>query len=263
MDVDQNGQCKECLEPIVKGASICPTCGSFQDHRRRYTWTLPVVSLLLAFALGIPTIVDIWKLMFYTPRSMISIVSMDYVNQAISADTVNLGDVPGVVGEQIQCSETFNGDGRLSLIIVGKKRVVVFPVKTQDVEWNTWNAYVSPASATDPTPEQISAEVDALLAKYPTDPTDPNATSESADLANSLSQGPFAPMYDKFRYYLVLAGRVQLQSQRTLPDEFDFACNFDVSDGPASPYQTSFNLSFGPGFYSLDYLPNVPAQATP
>ena len=213
-------------------------------------WAMPVLSLTLGLALGIPTIYEIWRLMFHTPRSGVSIVSLDIKVDDLLLHAINLGDNPGVIDNRFSCDEDYEGTGRLSLTVFGPKVVVVFPMAETKQNWNVWNADVAGADSGDPTEDESEQVAIRLIEAFP----DSKPTSDEKEvLTHSLSQqGSYAPMYDVFRYYLVLAGHLELLSERELPDEFTFSCRLDVTDGTGNPYREAFELSFGPGSLGIN-----------
>ena len=259
MAARRKDRCLACLEQIEDGASVCSHCGSFQDRRRYLVWSLPTLSLALALALGVPTIVDIWKMAFHFPRSNITLLSLKLEAGRILAKAVNRGDAEGSIGSELNCNEVYDGNSKLSFKIMATDSVRALPNAEFRQNWEVWNVYVEGAVPEQADDAEIQRVARDLIAKFPQETPAPNDTDA---LVNAMSQGPYAPMYDEFRYFLVLAGHLALASKRPLPEEFSFSCQLDVADGTRTPHKAEFLLSFSPNSYGLTSEESLLAAAS-
>lgn len=247
--------CKSCRQPVVEGAKKCDTCGSFQDWRRHLPWLVNVTSLVGGVILAVPVVFGAWKWAFFTPPVDTKLVTIDLTDGALIAQVLNRGTEFALLDGDLTCKEDHAGPNGLNLTVVsqGNQKIISPPQSVVTLRWDIWNVYVD-GGRSDPLEEQnIENVLSGLLDDFPSDTGFHHIfpEQEMRELRNSVSDGPFAPMYKKFRYYLVLAARLKLASNRERPDQFEFNCQFDVENGTENPPMPEFYLAFSPYSYSL------------
>jgi len=246
----------------VEDAIKCNQCGSFQGWRHLFSWYVPAVSALLAAALGIPTLVNVYTETFREPQSDARLISADFASDnSFVLSLINLGDAPAIISNQMTCEEITSEEHPLVLTVFGeniqdsatRSSIILFDDldRPTEIAFDTWNAELRGHNSEALTPKrrlEIESSLRAILFEdydYP----DYDHDTMSFQIMQNIESAGFLPLYHPGTYHLALSARLLRSGIRNIPEDYSFTCSVIGEDQSGAIEALEIRLDFIAGAY--------------